>query len=74
LVIFTSFEARRIALVAETNRLQVSKLDERSLIIAAMAAKYMAAVPAMMLLRTGFRLVPEDLRILSSTSLAIFRS
>mmetsp|Transcript_8396 Transcript_8396/g.18026 ORF Transcript_8396/g.18026 Transcript_8396/m.18026 type:complete len:145 (-) Transcript_8396:8-442(-) len=44
-----SFKARGIALVAETNRFQVSELDKRSLVIAAVTAKYMAAMPAVML-------------------------
>jgi hypothetical protein len=56
----TSFEARGIALVTETNGFQISELDKRSLVIAAVAAKYMAAMPAMMLLIPRFLVsVPE---------------
>jgi hypothetical protein len=54
------FEARGIAFVAETNRFQVSKLDKGSLVIAAVTAKYMSTMPAVMLTIARFRLsVPK---------------
>jgi len=54
-----NLEAVCVALVAQADGLEVAKLDERSLVIAAVAAEDVTAVPAVML--RGFQVL--DVRV-----------
>mmetsp|Transcript_26643 Transcript_26643/g.51962 ORF Transcript_26643/g.51962 Transcript_26643/m.51962 type:complete len:270 (-) Transcript_26643:33-842(-) len=73
-------EARRVALVAQPHRLEVSELDERALVVAAVRAEDVPAVPAVVLANDDGEvcvavLAPEDSLVLDPprTFLALLR-